>query len=233
MPNVIIYGSSGALGRALVSLFKTKSWNVVGIDLFQNPEANSNIILDPKASVSQQAEAVLKSSELSGASKNSFDALLCVSGGWVGGNAASEGFIDAVDLSLRQSVYPSVIAASLACKHLKRGGLVVFSGASAALNGTPGMIAYGLAKASVHHLVGSLGMEGSGLPENAKAIGILPVALDTPANRAAMPDADHSSWTPLSELSEAIFEWANNHKDVKNGQLVEVVTTKGKTRFLL
>ena len=48
------------------------------------------------------------------------------------------------------------------------------TGAQPALGGTPGMIGYGLAKAAVHQLVKSLASTNSGLPANAKAVGILP-----------------------------------------------------------
>jgi hypothetical protein len=36
------------------------------------------------------------------------------------------------------------------------------------------MIGYGMAKAAVHQLVKSLAAPGSGLPENSKAVAILP-----------------------------------------------------------
>ena len=45
------------------------------------------------------------------------------------------------------------------------------------------MMGYGMAKAAVHQLVKSLGASGSGLPEGACALGILPITLDTPMNR--------------------------------------------------
>ena len=71
---------------------------------------------------------------------------------------------------------------------------------AAAMGPTPGMIGYGLAKASVHHLIRSVGSypSASGLPNTAKVVGILPVMLDTPMNRKYMAEgADTSSWTPL------------------------------------
>lgn len=40
----------------------------------------------------------------------------------------------------KQSVWTSMIAAKLASKHLTSGGLVVLTGAKAALEGTPGNI---------------------------------------------------------------------------------------------
>ena len=42
------------------------------------------------------------------------------------------------DLMWKQSVWTSVIASSIAARHLKEGGAVVFTGAQAAIQGTPG-----------------------------------------------------------------------------------------------
>ena len=80
--------------------------------------------------------------------------------------------------------------------------MLSLTGANAALEGTPGMIGYGLAKAAVHQLVKSLASEGSGLPAGSKVNAVLPVTLDTPGNRAGMPNADFSSWTPLETLAQ-------------------------------
>ena len=59
------------------------------------------------------------------------------------------------------------------------------------------MLGYGMAKAAVHQLVRSLGAEESGLPPEVTTLAILPATLDTPMNRKFMPDADHTTWTPL------------------------------------
>ena len=121
----------------------------------------------------------------------------------------------------KQSVWTSVVSAQLAAHHLAPGGTLVLTGALAAREGTPGMIGYGMAKvhlsflsflktkadltdpslqSAVHHLVTSLAQPGSGMPEGSHALGVLPVTLDTPMNRKYMPDANHSSWTPLETL---------------------------------
>lgn len=65
-----------------------------------------------------------------------------------------------------------------------------------------GMIGYGMAKAAVHHLIKSLALPKSGLPESATALAILPITLDTPMNRKWMPKADFGSWTPLPFVAE-------------------------------
>lgn len=102
----------------------------------------------------------------------------------------------------RQSVWTSTISAAVAAHHLKDGGLLALTGANPALQGTPGMIGYGMAKAAVHQLTRSLAGKDSGLPADSLVVSILPVTLDTPMNRKWMPKADFSTWTPLTEVAE-------------------------------
>lgn len=51
---------------------------------------------------------------------------------------------------------------------------MTLTGALAALEATPGMIGYGIAKASVHHLVKDLAASNSGLSEGSKVTAVLP-----------------------------------------------------------
>ena len=91
-------------------------------------------------------------------------------GGWAGGSANSPDFIKNADLMWKQSVWSSAISSALAAKHLKAGGCLVLPGAQPALNGTAGMMGYGMAKAAVHQLTKSMSDPKSGLPENASAL---------------------------------------------------------------
>lgn len=59
------------------------------------------------------------------------DGIFCVAGGWAGGNADSDDFIKNADLMWKQSVWTSAIAARIAAKHLKSGGILQFTGALA------------------------------------------------------------------------------------------------------
>jgi dihydropteridine reductase len=161
------------------------------------------------------------------------DCIVNVAGGWVGGNLEDEKLLENVNLMMNQSVSTSVISARLAALHLKVGGLVVLTGAGAATHGTPGMIAYGMAKSAVHHLVKSCAGPDSGIPAGGNVVGILPVMLDTPMNRKFMGGADTSTWTPLDHISDQVVLWANKAKPVENGQLFKIVTEHSKTSFLL
>jgi len=63
---------------------------VGSIDLHPNEEAHANIIVDPAAAWIVQEQIISEKVEQSlGGEK--LDAILCVAGGWAGGNAASKG----------------------------------------------------------------------------------------------------------------------------------------------
>ena len=55
-----------------------------------------------------------------------------------------------------------------------------------------GMVAYATAKAAVAAMTQAIAQETAG--EEIWVNAVAPSVLDTPANRAAMPDADHSGW---------------------------------------
>lgn len=225
---VVIYGGKGALGAACVSHFKSNNWWVGSIDMKENDQADASIVvkvddgwLDQESSVLSQVGNVLKGEKL--------DAVICVAGGWAGGNASSKEFVKNSDMMWKQSVWSSVIAASIAAHHLKEGGLISLPGAKPALGPTPGMIGYGMAKAAVHQLTKSLAGENSGLPSNALSVAILPVTLDTPMNRKWMADADKSTWTPLEFVADLFYRWSKGDDRPPNGSLVHLVTKNNVT----
>lgn len=227
---VIIYGGRGALGATVVSHFKTNNWWVASIDMNQNQDADVNILVEKDQTLEQQQTKV--TSEVSTALQgNKLDAVICVAGGWAGGNAQKD-LIKNSDLMWRQSVWSSLISAEIAALHLREGGLLSLTGAKAALEGTPGMIGYGMAKAAVHHLVQSLSSKDSGMPNESTTLAILPITLDTPMNRKWMPKADFSTWTPLDFLAALFMDWSTGKKRPANGSLVQLVTTNFNTETL-
>ncbi|GMS90516.1 hypothetical protein PENTCL1PPCAC_12691, partial [Pristionchus entomophagus] len=228
MPSVIVYGGRGALGRAIVLHFKSKEYRVITIDCHMNEESDLSIMVDANASWSEQ-----KSTILAGLASNAVgevDGVFCVAGGWAGGNAASSDMILNAALMWRQSVVTSTIASRIGVKHLKKDGLLVLTGAETARSGTSGMMGYGMAKAAVHQFTKSLAEKGSGLPDEVTVVAILPVTLDTPMNRKFMPEADKSSWTPLSHIAEKLYSWTENiDSRPSNGTLLSIKTVGGVT----
>merc|ERR1712083_893529 len=196
-----------------------------------NEGADENIIVEGDDWVQQEKNVC---SSVSTALKGEkLDAVICMAGGWAGGSPASKDFIKNSDLMWRSSVWPASVSASLAAQNLKDGGMVVLPGAAPALEGTPGMAGYGMAKAAVHQLTKSLASQGSGLPKDCLSVALLPVTLDTPMNRKWMSKADTSTWTPLEFLSDLMLRWTKGDERPPSGSLVRLVTEDSQTRLEL
>lgn len=228
---VLIYGGRGALGATCVQYFKKNSWWVGCIDLTENDSADVNIVVDRDADWVSQEHAVLSKIE-STLNGEKLDAVICVAGGWAGGNATKD-LAKNSDMMWKQSVWSSAISATVGANHLKEGGLLALTGANPALAGTPGMIGYGMAKAAVHQLTKSLALKDSGMPDNSLVVSILPITLDTPMNRKWMPNADFGSWTPLEFVAELFLKWTKNQERPVNGSLVKLVTKDSKTELVM
>ncbi|KAG2466064.1 DHPR reductase, partial [Polypterus senegalus] len=215
---VIVYGGKGALGSKCVEYFKTKRWWVASIDIVANEEANANVLVKMSESFNEQADKVTSDvSLLLGEQK--VDAILCVAGGWAGGSAKAKSLYKNCDLMLKQSVWTSIISSHLATKHLKEGGLLTLAGAKAALSGTSGMVAYGMAKASVHQLCQSLSGDNSGLPSGSAAVAILPTHV--PQNKTVpkdviMPGAGNKR----QRVGQLLYRLLNVRSAVRDADLV-------------
>eukprot|EP01134_Creolimax_fragrantissima_P002833 CFRG2833T1 len=229
--NVLVYGGKGALGSVLVSYLKKKSMRVISVDLVANDECDDNVTVDTSLDLQPQGyaveegvRAVLKDAKLS--------AIFCVAGGWAGGNADADDMLKNAELMIKQSLYTSLISARLAAKFLAPEGLLVLTGAQAALEGTSFMMGYGATKAAVHQLTASLATGSTGLPENTTALAIAPVTLDTPMNRKFMSSADFSTWTSLEFVSELLCGWLTCDKPrPASGSIVQLITTEGVTKL--
>ena len=99
-------------------------------------------------------------------------------------------------------------------------GRIVNIGAAGAVKAAAGMGAYAAAKAGVHRLTESLAEElkADGVTVNA----VLPSIIDTPANRADMPEADFSAWVAPADLAEVILFLASPAARALTGALIPV-----------
>ena len=100
------------------------------------------------------------------------------------------------------------------------GGAIVNIGALGALSGQGAMSAYCCAKSSVMKLTESLSEElrDKGINVNA----VLPSIIDTPPNRAGMPDADVTRWVAPEQLANVICFLASPAASAIHGALVPV-----------
>ncbi len=83
-----------------------------------------------------------------------------------------------------------------------------------------GMVAYTAAKAAVAAITQSLAEELA--PDGIWVNAVAPSILDTPANRDAMPDADHAAWPKPDQVAETIVFLASPDNRVTRGAVVPV-----------
>ncbi|PVV04301.1 hypothetical protein BB560_001204 [Smittium megazygosporum] len=96
MNRVIVYGSNGALGRSIT---------VFGIDISRNEKVDHNILVDPSMNMQGQGNSIIsqiESTVTSEQGKLQVDSIICVSGGWAGGDISSKG----LKFFLASSIHP-------------------------------------------------------------------------------------------------------------------------------
>ena len=111
-----------------------------------------------------------------------------------------------------RAVLPAMLAAG--------AGRIVAVASRAVLPPAGGFIAYTVAKAAVIAFVLALAQEtkGRGVTVNA----VLPSTMDTPGNRASMPDVDPSTWTPVNAVADAIAYLGGESAAYVNGTLLAI-----------
>ena len=111
-----------------------------------------------------------------------------------------------------RAVLPAMLAAG--------AGRIVAVASRAVVPPAGGFIAYTVAKAGVIAFVQALAQEtkGRGVTVNA----VLPSTMDTPGNRASMPDVDPHTWTPVTAVADAIAYLAGESAAHVNGTLVAI-----------
>ena len=100
------------------------------------------------------------------------------------------------------------------------GGRIVNVASRAAVEHPGGKIAYVAAKAALVAMTQAMAAEtrGAGILINA----VLPDTIDTPANRAAMPNADFTRWTAPEAIARTIAWLASPKNDSVTGALLPV-----------
>ena len=123
---------------------------------------------------------------------------------------------------MRLNVTPAFNLAHAAMPRLveRGGGAFVAVSARPALRPFAGASAYVTSKAAVLAFIQALDADyrSQGLRANA----ILPSVIDTPANRAAEPDADHSKWVQPAEIAKVVRFLVSDDARVVTGGAIPV-----------
>ncbi len=101
-----------------------------------------------------------------------------------------------------------------------QGGKIVVIAAKSALKGSAKNAAYSASKSAVLRIVESMALElrDQGINVNA----VLPSIIDTPQNRADMPNADPAKWVTPDDLADTILFLCSDAAAKINGASIEV-----------
>lgn len=229
---VVVTGAAGNLGRAVARAFEQRGANVALIGHRREAlvaafggESDARLfavadLLDPRQ-VDAATHAVLERF-------GRIDALCNIAGGFRAGAAVHESrdaewdYLFAVNVRTLLNAVRSAVPAMIAGGR----GSVVNVGAHAALKGVAGMGAYCAAKSAVLRVTEAMAAELSAHRITVNCV--LPTILDTPENRAAMPDADPSGWVAPEDCAKVFVFLASEYGRPINGAAIPVSGSRGE-----
>jgi NAD(P)-dependent dehydrogenase (short-subunit alcohol dehydrogenase family) len=228
---VLITGAAGSLGRAVAAAFAEAGARRVLVDVSESglraayPGNDprqllaATDLLDP-ASVARTVDAVL-------AQFGRIHALCNIAGGFTMGTpvhttpAGDWQKMWAINaqtmLNAVQAVVPKMLDAG--------GGYIVNVGAGPGLKGAAQMGAYSAAKSAVIRITETMSAELR--EQNINVNCVLPSIIDTPSNRAAMPDADPGKWVAPRDLAAVIRFLCSDEARAIHGAAIPVVGLSG------
>jgi NAD(P)-dependent dehydrogenase (short-subunit alcohol dehydrogenase family) len=205
----LVTGASGALGGVLCRRLLDAGAAIAALD--REPERLLARFADAGARFSAHAadladlEAVEDAFAAALARHGAVDHVFNLAGGF-----AADGVVEATPFEtwrrlMDSNFHSTLFVCRAAVPELARrgGGTIVNVGSRASLAGDAGVAAYSVAKTAVLRLTESLAAEGKrrGVRVNC----VLPGTIDTPANRAAMPEADRSAWVEADALVDVLL----------------------------
>lgn len=222
---VVVTGAFGVLGQAVVRRAVELGARVALVDIGAQksggaPTAPAGRTLALEGVDLADGEAAHAAFDRIAAHFGGVDALLNVAGGFAWETLA-DGGLGAWDRMFAVNLRTAVSACIAALPLLQKSdsGAIVNVGANAAAKAGVGMGAYAAAKAGIAKLTESLAEEFKG---RVTANAVLPSVIDTPANRAAMPDADFGKWVRPDDLAEAMLFLASRRSRAITGALLPV-----------
>lgn len=225
----IITGAAGNLGAAVARAFSGAGAKLALIDrvtdrfptLFPDFAQSPNCYLAPPTDGSDLGAVALTVDKI----KQRFgriDILINTIGGYRAGTSLHETQLKDWEFMLNlnarsvfvmcQAVIPQMLS--------QNRGRIVNIASRAALRGDAGHAAYSASKAAVIRLTESMDAElkDRGLNVNC----VMPAIVDTPENRAAMPDADFGKWVTLESLTDVILFLASEGARAIHGAAIPV-----------
>lgn len=224
---VLVTGAGGNLGRALAQLFAQRGARLVLLERdgahlrrVYGDDNERQLLLQADLLVQDQVDAAVSAAQ---ERFGGIDVLCNIAGGFRMGPPVHEtpdadwdflfGLNTKSVVHAVRAVVPGMIASG--------GGRIVSVAANSALNGVAGMAAYCASKDAVIRITEAMAAELKDKGINVNCV--LPSVIDTPENRAAMPDADPGRWVSPDALAEVIAFLASDGARAVNGAAIPVV----------
>jgi NAD(P)-dependent dehydrogenase (short-subunit alcohol dehydrogenase family) len=219
--SVVITGASGNLGRAVVEAFYDLGARLALLDLKRGDlqDRPNQVFLEvdlfnPDSVVAAVGRALERFGHI--------DVLCNIAGGFRMGSPVHEtkdadwDFLMGLNarsvLNTARAAVPAMLKAG--------GGKIVNIGAFAAQRGAANMGAYIASKSAVIRLTESMAAELR--EKNINVNCVLPTIIDTPENRAAMPNADPRKWVAPQDLAAVIVFLASDAARAIHGAAIPV-----------
>jgi NAD(P)-dependent dehydrogenase (short-subunit alcohol dehydrogenase family) len=223
--SALITGGTGGLGAAVTRAFLDGGWRVV-VPVFDERErerldAHERLVLE-SADLSDPRSTSAVAQRAAEDRAAPLRAVVNLVGGYAAAGRVHETPVEDYEAQLRLNLRPTYLVCHAAIPHLQAagGGAIVCVSSRAALEPFAGAAGYIVAKAAVLAFVDVLAAEYR--DDAIRANAILPSVIDTPANRAAMPDADWSRWVAPARIAAVVRFLCEDGAGVVSGAHVPV-----------
>jgi NAD(P)-dependent dehydrogenase (short-subunit alcohol dehydrogenase family) len=223
--SAIVTGGTGGLGAAVVKRLLEDEWRVVvpwvvesELDRVQQ-QPGLELVRADLFEPSAVAEVVRKAAEDADAPLRG---LVNLVGGFAAGGRVHETAIEEFEEQFRLNLRATYLMTQAALGPMATGdgGSIVCVGTRAAIRPFPGAAGYIASKAAVIAFSEAVAVEyrDDGIRCNV----ILPSVIDTPGNRAAMPDADHERWVKPEAIAGVIAHLLSRDSSPVSGAAIPV-----------
>lgn len=214
---ILITGGTGALGTAVtVAFLRAGATAVVTYFVDAEVEPFYAAVRELRSRVTLYKADVMKERDVRRVVQNTvnkhsrIDVLANIVGGFVGGTPLVDTPEETWDFMLHLNTKSAFLCAKAVLPHMiaRQAGKIVNVSARAGLHGSAGLGPYAVAKGGVLILTQALAEEVKDQGINVNAI--LPSIIDTPANRKAMPQEDHTRWVRPEDIARVILFLASD-----------------------